>query len=153
MSDASLNPGAATPTMAPGYCKDERAMNPDTIAIVTRNAAAAAQDIFRRIYPRSPSAAQEEMALKAMADAVTPIMRKFGVDARLAPHNTEAHYAAAVLAIATAGVRALAYAPSPEQMPHGPVSRKAVATAPVAPSAPESAKSTVTPILSHRKSA
>ena len=128
-------------------------MNPDTIAIVTRNAAAAAQDVFRRIYPRNPTPEQEELALKAMADAVTPIMRKFGVDARLAPHNTEAHYAAAVLAIATAGVRALAYAPSPEQMPHGPVSRKAAASTPAAPSATTPSKSTVTPILSHRKSA
>ena len=126
-------------------------MNPDTIAIVTRNAAAAAQEIFHRIYPRSPSREQEEMALKAMADAVTPIMRKFGVDARLAPHNTEAHYAAAVLAIATAGVRALAYAPSPDQMPHGPVTRKAAVAA--APSSAPPSKSSVTPFQSHRKSA
>jgi hypothetical protein len=102
-------------------------MNPNTIAVVTRNAATAAQETFRRVYPRPLSAAQLELALKAMADAVTPVMRKFGVDARLAPHNTEAHYAAAVLAIATAGIRALAYAPSPEHKSHAPVSRKLVA--------------------------
>jgi len=114
--------------MAPGNYKYWCAMNPETIAVVTRNAAAAAQDTFRRIYPRTPTAEQHEMAWKAMADAVTPIMRKFAVDARLAPHNTEAHYAAAVLAIATAGIRALAYAPSPElKAHHGPVSRKLVA--------------------------
>lgn len=114
--------------MAPANHRDDCAMNPNTIAVVTRNAAAAAQETFRRIYPRTPSPEQLELALKAMADAVAPVMRKFSVDARLAPHNTEAHYAAAVLAIATAGIRALAYAPSPElKAHHPPVSRKLVA--------------------------
>jgi hypothetical protein len=122
-------------------------MNPDTIAIVTRNAAAAAQETFKRVYPRPLAARELETALKAMADAVAPVMRKFGVDARLAPHNTEAHYAAAVLAIATAGIRALAYAPSPEHTSHAPVSR------PAAPAPGASKKTSVTPILTHRKSA
>ena len=101
-------------------------MNPNTLEVVTRNAAAAAQDTFRRVYPRPPTPAQLEMALKAMADAVTPVMRKFGVDARLAPENTEAHYAAAVLAIATAGIRAIAYAQAPQAKPQ-PLRRQLVA--------------------------
>jgi hypothetical protein len=103
-------------------------MNPNTLEVVTRNAAAAAQDTFHRVYPRAPTPAQLETVLKAMADAMTPVMRKFAVDARLAPHNTEAHYAAAVLAIATAGIRAIAYTQAPQvQAPPQPLHKKRVA--------------------------
>jgi hypothetical protein len=90
-------------------------MNPTAIAVLTRSATAAAHDTFQRIYPGTPSAAQLKVAQLAMAEAAVPAIRKFGDDARMSPYNTEAHYAAAVLAIVSAGVRAIAYTKPQEQ--------------------------------------
>jgi len=92
-------------------------MNPTAIAVLTRSAGAAAQDIFRRIYPGTPTTDQFKAAQIAMAEAALPAIRKFGEESSKAPHNTEAHYATAVLAIVTAGVRATMYAKAPQQPP------------------------------------
>jgi hypothetical protein len=89
-------------------------MNPTAIAVLTRNAALAAQEAFQRIYPGTPTPEQLRAVHKAMAEALTLAMRKFGTDAQLAPHNTEAHYTAAVLAIAMAGVQAIAFTKAPQ---------------------------------------
>jgi|KBSSwiStaDraftv2_1062776.scaffolds.fasta_scaffold959385_2 hypothetical protein len=93
------------------------AMNPTAIAVLTRSAGAAAQDIFRRIYPGTPTTEQFKAAQIAMAEAALPAIRKFGEESSKAPHNTEAHYAVAVLAIASAGVRATLYAKAPQETP------------------------------------
>ena len=93
------------------------AMNPTAVAVLTRSAGAAAQDIFRRIYPGTPTTEQFKAAQIAMAEAALPAIRKFGEESGKAPHNTEAHYAAAVLAIAMAGVRATMFAKAPLDAP------------------------------------
>jgi len=90
-------------------------MNPTAIAVLTRSAGAAAQDIFRRIYPGTPTTDQFKAAQIAMAEAALPAIRKFGEESSKAPHNTEAYYASAVLAIVAAGVRATMYAKAPPQ--------------------------------------
>ena len=92
-------------------------MNPTAIAVLTRSAGAAAQDIFRRIYPGTPTTEQFNAAQIAMAEAALPAIRKFGEESSKAPHNTEAHYATAVLAILAAGVRATMYAKAPVDAP------------------------------------
>src|SRR5438445_5185614 len=92
-------------------------MNPTAIAVLTRSAGAAAQDIFRRIYPGTPTTDQFKAAQIAMAEAALPAVRKFGDESSKAPHNTEAYYASAVLAIVAAGVRATMYAKAPQQSP------------------------------------
>ena len=92
-------------------------MNPTAIAVLTRSAGAAAQDIFRRIYPGTPTTDQFKAAQIAMAEAALPAVRKFGEESSKAPHNTEAYYASAVLAIVAAGVRATMYAKAPQQSP------------------------------------
>lgn len=88
-------------------------MNPTAIAVLTRSAGAAAQDIFRRIYPGTPTTEQFKAAQIAMAEAALPAIRKFGEESAKAPHNTEGHYATAVLAIVAAGVRATMYVKAP----------------------------------------
>jgi len=95
----------------------QSAMNPTAVAVLTRSAGAAAQDIFRRIFPGTPTTEQFKAAQIAMAEAALPAIRKFGEDSGRAPHNTEAYYAAAVLAIASAGVRATLYANAPIEPP------------------------------------
>jgi hypothetical protein len=90
-------------------------MNPTAIAVLTRSAGAAAQDIFRRIYPGTPTTDQFKAAQIAMAEAALPAIRRFGEESSKAPHNTEAFYASAVLAIVAAGVRATMYAKAPPQ--------------------------------------
>jgi hypothetical protein len=90
-------------------------MNPTAIAVLTRSAGAAAQDIFRRIYPGTPTTEQFKAAQIAMAEAALPAIRKFGEDSSKSPHNTEGHYAAAVLVIVAAGVRATMYAKAPAE--------------------------------------
>jgi hypothetical protein len=95
-------------------------MNPTAVAVLTRSAGAAAQDIFRRIFPGTPTTEQFKAAQIAMAEAALPAIRKFGEDSSRAPHNTEAYYAAAVLAIASAGVRATMYAKAPLDAPLAP---------------------------------
>ena len=92
-------------------------MNPTAIAVLTRSAGAAAQDIFRRIYPGTPTTEQFKAAQIAMAEAALPAIRKFSEESSKAPHNTEAHYATAVLAIVAAGVRATMYAKAPVDPP------------------------------------
>jgi len=89
-------------------------MNPTAIAVLTRSAGAAAQDIFRRIYPGTPTTEQFKAAQIAMAEAALPAIRKFGEESSKAPHNTEAYYAAAVLAIVGAGVQATMLAKTPQ---------------------------------------
>ena len=69
-------------------------MNPTAVAVLTRSAGAAAQDIFRRIFPGTPTTEQFKAAQIAMAEAALPAIRKFGEDSSKAPHNTEAYYAA-----------------------------------------------------------
>jgi hypothetical protein len=93
------------------------AMNPTALAVLTRSAGAAAQDIFRRIYPGTPTTEQFKAAQIAMAEAALPAIRKFGEESSKAPQNTEAHYAVAVLAIVNAGVRATMYAKGGGQEP------------------------------------
>ena len=95
-------------------------MNPTAIAVLTRSAGAAAQDIFRRIYPGTPTTDQFKAAQIAMAEAALPAVRKFGEESSKAPHNTEAYYATAVLAIVAAGVQATTYAKAPQQSPATP---------------------------------
>ena len=92
-------------------------MNPTALAVLTRSAGAAAQDIFRRIYPGTPSTDQFKAAQIAMAEAALPAIRRFGEDSTKSPHNTEAHYAYAVLAIVAAGVRATIHAKAPAEPP------------------------------------
>lgn len=95
-------------------------MNPTAVAVLTRSAGAAAQDIFRRIFPGTPTTEQFKAAQIAMAEAALPAIRKFGEDSSKAPHNTEAYYAAAVLAITSAGVRATMFAKAPVDAPVAP---------------------------------
>ncbi len=92
-------------------------MNPTALAVLTRSAGAAAQDIFRRIYPGTPTTDQFKSAQIAMAEAALPAIRKFGEESSKTPHNTEAHYATAVLEIVSAGVRATMYAKAPADSP------------------------------------
>jgi len=100
-------------------------------AVLTRNAAAAALETFQRIYPGVPSGEQLRVVQLAMAQCTTSAMRRFVEDARREPHNTEAHYVAAVLAIASAGVRAILHVPpvvAPAPAPaSGHVTKKYVA--------------------------
>src|SRR5689334_14133684 len=96
-------------------------MNPTAIAVLMRSAAAAAEDTFRRIYPGTPTAAQLNAAQTAMSSASMPAIRRFEQEASRAPHNTEAHYAAAVLAILTAGVRAIVNSQQTTAAPTAPV--------------------------------
>jgi hypothetical protein len=103
-------------------------MNPTAIAVLTRSAGAAAQDIFRRIYPGTPTTEQFKAAQIAMAEAALPAIRRFGEESGKAPHNTEAHYAAAVLAIVHAGVRATMSARASDEPPS--------ATQPTSPAQP-----------------
>jgi hypothetical protein len=98
------------------------AMNPTAIAVLTRSAGAAAQDIFRRIYPGTPSTEQFRAAQIAMAEAALPAVRKFGDESSKAPHNTEGYYALAVLSIVSAGIRATMYAKAPQDAPQTPAS-------------------------------
>ena len=92
-------------------------MNPTALAVLTRSAGAAAQDIFRRIYPGTPTTDQFKAAQIAMAEAALPAIRRFGEESSKTPHNTEAHYATAVLTIVNAGVRATIYAKAPVDPP------------------------------------
>ena len=93
------------------------AMNPTALAVLTRSAGAAAQDIFRRIYPGTPTTEQFKAAQIAMAEAALPAIRRFGEESTKSPQNTEAYYAAAVLAIVGAGVRATMYAKASVEPP------------------------------------
>ena len=95
-------------------------MNPTAIAVLMRSAAATAEETFRRIYPGTPTAAQLNAAQLAMSAASLPAIRRFEAEASKAPQNTEAHYAAAVLAILTAGVRAIVHAVPEADAPPAP---------------------------------
>ena len=63
-------------------------MNPTAIAVLTRSAGAAAQDIFRRIYPGTPTTEQFKAAQIAMAEAALPAIRKFGEESSKAPQQS-----------------------------------------------------------------